>query len=284
MIPRLTLAHPTEPIDGVGLHSGQACRVRMLPAKPGTGIVFRHRVTGQEIAASVSNVSSTSRCTVLANGAASLSTVEHILSAMYGLSITDCIIEYDGPEAPAADGSALAFVDAIVQAGVLDTGEAVEPLTVIEPITVVRAESVITVAPSSKLTVGVVVDYPDKKAFVPQAAAYYGYRYAEEVAPARTYGFRSELIALADRGLARGASVDNAVAVDEDGNADLKTPFRFPNELARHKLLDLIGDISLCGRPLQAIVLAYRPGHAINARMAAELQRLPLHPDWRRQS
>jgi UDP-3-O-[3-hydroxymyristoyl] N-acetylglucosamine deacetylase len=120
----------------------------------------------------------------------------------------------------------------------------------------------------------VVIDYPNKPKMLPQAACYYGTGYDDKIAPARTYGFVSELEYLAAHGLAMGASKENAFALTDDGAPSEDTPLRFENEAARHKLLDLIGDLALLGRPLQAGIVASRPSHTLNSMLSRELVKL----------
>lgn len=273
---RRTLAAPSAALSGVGLHSGAGASVRLLPASAGTGLVFRRRSDGQEISALAANVGDTSRCTRLRQGDFEVQTVEHILSALAGLSVTDAVVEIKGgPEVPAMDGSAAPFAAAISAAGICLLIETIKPLRLAEPIYISENGGTIAALPSDRFIASVVLDYPHQPYLGTIAAVYDSAAgdYAEQIAPARTFGFLAEINALRARGLGLGASLDNAVALGED---KYETPLRFANELARHKLLDLIGDLALTGRPVHAEILAIRPGHTLNTRLAQRLGSLAL--------
>ncbi|MDR3706895.1 MAG: UDP-3-O-acyl-N-acetylglucosamine deacetylase [Capsulimonadaceae bacterium] len=274
-VARRTLVHPTSLLTGIGIHGGETGGVQFLPAPAGTGLVFQSVRTGQEIAVHPSNRHSTTRCTAISAGGEVFFTVEHVLSALNGCGVTDAVIAFEGPEAPILDGSAAPFVAEIVKAGLTDLDARIEPIRLMSPLTVQGdGASMITAAPSDHFWINVVVDYPGKPLMTPQAASYQGVDYAVGVAPARTYGFVAELKLLAERGLAKGASRENAFALREDGTPDESTPLRFANEAARHKLLDLIGDLAFAGRPIRAGIVAVQPGHGLNMRLAAELSGL----------
>lgn len=267
--PRVTLAGPSAKLSGVGLHSGAGAAVRFLPAVSGTGLIFRDRHSGQEIAATASNVTDTARCTRLGLGGREVQTVEHVLSALLGLGVDDAVIEFDGGgEMPAADGSAAPFAALIQETGlqVQATGM-VQVLALTSVVTVSEGASTIVALPSDHFRASIILDYP-KHPYLGTLAAIYDSvlnDYAAEIAPARTYGFLSEIAALQAHGLGLGASRENAVVLGED---QYETELRFFNELARHKLLDLIGDLALAGRPLQAEIIALRPSHTLNTRLA----------------
>ncbi len=270
---RRTLARPSAVLSGVGLHSGAGASVRLLPAPSGTGLVFRCAESGQEIPAWVSNVSDTSRCTRLKLGGFEVQTVEHVLSALAGLGVDDAIIEIaGGSEVPAMDGSAAPFAAAISDAGLREQSQCVKPITPAQPVFVSERGSTIAALPSETLSFTVVLDYPHHAYLGTQAAIFGGAGdYAAQIAPARTYGFLSEIDALRAAGLGLGASADNAVVL---GETQYETPLRFSNELARHKILDLIGDLALAGRPVCAEIIAVKPGHLLNVRLARLLSEL----------
>jgi len=267
---RVTLAAPSAELSGVGLHSGAGASVRLLPAPAGTGLVFRRRADGQEIPALAANVGDTSRCTRLKLGGFEVQTVEHVLSALSGLGIDDAVIEIDGPEVPALDGSAGPFAALILAAGKREQAALVQPLRLTRPVFVSENGSTLAALPSDHFAVSVVLDYP-KHSYLGTLAAIFDGRtgdYAAQIAPARTFGFLSEIEALRARGLGLGASYDNALVL---GETQYEIPLRFPNEPARHKLLDLIGDLALAGRPVCAEILAVKPGHTLNVRLAQML-------------
>lgn len=267
--PRQTLARASAWLKGVGLHSGAQTAVRLCPAPPETGLFFVDTANGQEIAAHWANVVSTARCTVLGQNGASVQTVEHLLSALAARGVDDARLEMRGGEVPAADGSAAPFAALIKEAGVQaqENAPPVAPLVLERPrLLTGDGGSVIAALPAASLSATVVLDYPNHP-FLGTLAASFGAEcdYARDIAPARTFGFVSELRSLRARGLAGGASFENALALLEDGYAN---PPRFSNEPARHKLLDLMGDLALLGRPLQASLFAVKPGHALNVGFA----------------
>jgi len=275
--PRRTLAAPTDALAGVGLHSGAAVSVRLRPAPPGAGLVFRDGASGQEIAALAGNVSDTSRCTILGTNGVTVQTVEHLLSALAGLGVDDALIETSGGEMPAGDGSAAPFVALVRAAGLHDQdGPPVQPLTLERPCLIEGENGSSLVAlPAPSFGATVVLDYPGHAWIGTQAVTFDANQgdYATDIAPARTFGFLREIGWLQSRGLALGASRDNGIALREDG---YDTPLRFPDELARHKLLDLIGDLALIGCALQARVFAIKPSHALNTRLARRLAEIPV--------
>ena len=265
---RITLAAPSSVFTGVGLHSGADAVLCLLPAPAGTGLVFRDSATGQEIPARAANVSDTSRCTRLKAGGVEVQTVEHVLSALAGLGVDDALIELIGGEIPAADGSAAPFAALIRAAGLREQTEGiVRPKILTQPVSVSEGGSAIIALPSDRFQATIVLDYPRYPYLGTIAAIFdaFGGDFVTEIAPARTFGFLSEIEALRAHGLGLGASRENAIVLGEDG---YETPLRFSNELARHKLLDLIGDLALIGQPLQAHVIAIKPGHTLNTRLA----------------
>lgn len=258
----------------------------MPSERPGQGIVFRRvKQSGgtQEIAAHVSNVVDTARCTVLGgSGGATISTVEHLLSALAGLGVTDCIVEVDGPEIPIGDGSALIWTEAIAGVGVVAipgsdmasvaAGAKVAEAMLPAPVTLTgRGGSFIAAYPSDALRITVAVSYEQHTLVGTQIARFEpgcGDAYSRDIAPARTFGFIEEVEALRAAGLAQGGSFDNAVVVYPDRYS---SPLRFEDELARHKLLDLIGDLALAGSLPVADIIAVKPSHRLNTAFAARL-------------
>jgi UDP-3-O-[3-hydroxymyristoyl] N-acetylglucosamine deacetylase len=274
-LPRLrrTLQSPSSRLEGIGLHSGVRVSVQVWPAPPGTGLMFRDAQTGQEAPALAVNVQDTSRCTRLGVGGMSVQTVEHLLSALAGLGIDDAVLETRGGEIPILDGSAAPFVVALRAAGLCDQARepSVAGLRPTRPLLIEGAGgSVIALKPSDVFSAAVFLDYP-RHAYLGTLCTHFDAAaddYAADIAPARTFGFLTEVEALRARGLALGASRENAVALGDD---DYETPLRFPDELARHKLLDLIGDLALLGQPLRAEIFAIKPSHTLNIRLARAL-------------
>jgi UDP-3-O-[3-hydroxymyristoyl] N-acetylglucosamine deacetylase len=268
---RQTLGGPTARLDGVGLHSGAAVWVRMEPGRARSGIVFRHSPSGQDIPARVTNVGDTTRCTQLKQANVVIQTVEHVMSALFAMGIDDVVVVVDGPELPALDGSAAPYVDIIQSVGIVAGDGVIEPLVVEDAVEVTDGRGgVIRVSPSPELRITVTLEYPEHAYIGTQTASFTPSSddYRTDVAPARTFGFLTEIEQLHARGLALGASYDNAVVLGPDRYL---VPCRFANELARHKLLDLYGDLALAGRPLVGDVTAVRPGHRLNTELAALL-------------
>ncbi len=264
--PRITLAASSSVFSGVGLHSGADASVCLRPAAPGAGLVFRDTASGQEIPALAVNVCDTSRCTRLSYGGVEVQTVEHVLSALAGAGVDDALIEVTGGELPAGDGSAAPFIALIRSVGLQEhLGMIVNPLILTQPVTVSQGDATLVALPSEHFRATVVLDYPRHAYLGTLAAVLDGDDYDADIAPARTFGFLSEIEALRANGLGLGASRENAIVLGEDA---YETPLRFPNELARHKLLDLIGDLALIGQPLLAHVFALKPSHTLNARLA----------------
>ena len=245
-----------------------------FPPPPAAGRRFLDLLTGQEFPAAAANAEETARCTVLRAGPVAVQTVEHLLSALASLGVDDCVIETRGGEIPAGDGSAAPFVALLRAAGLRDQpeGALVEGLALMRPCLVSGENGALLLAlPSPRFQATVALDYPDQPWIGTQAVTFDAGAddYAQDIAPARTFGFVRELDWLRAHGLALGASRENAVALGESG---YETPLRFPDELARHKLLDLVGDLSLVGVPLCAQVIAVKPSpRAQTVRLARRL-------------
>lgn len=250
--------------SGVGLHTGASVRAKILPAPPDAGIVFRRTDLDVDIPAGVGNVVETSYATVLASGAARLSTVEHFLSALCGMQVDNALIEVDGPEMPILDGSSLEIARAIEGAGFLEQSSHRRFVDVDLPRKLHRNGSMVALAPSADLEILVTIDFPAaaigkqwlRFTLSPE-------KYLSEIAPARTFVLRHQVEALRAAGLARGGSLENAIVVEE-GIVHNPGGLRFPDEFVRHKVLDFLGDIALVGRPVRGFFLAVRPGHTIN--------------------
>jgi UDP-3-O-[3-hydroxymyristoyl] N-acetylglucosamine deacetylase len=269
--PRQTLAYSTSVFEGVGLHSGADASVCVLPAAFGTGRVFRDVATGQEIEALAANSEESARCTVLQGPQFAVQTVEHLLSAMSALGIDDAIIETRGGEIPAADGSAAPFAALLQGAGVQVQPGArpVETLCLDRPVLVTGEGGILLVAvPASGFRATVILEYPQPWIGTQALEFDASSEDYDSVASARTFGFVQELQWLRDHGLALGATHENALALGSDGYVGIP---RMPDELVRHKLLDLIGDLALVGAPIQAHVIAVKPSHAYNLRLARAL-------------
>jgi len=255
-------------ISGIGLHTGRNVNIRLKPAGVGSGIVFiRADMPGHpKTKADLINVSSTVRGTSIGG----INTVEHILSALYALSVTNLEIEINGTELPALDGSSKQYSELIARVGVTDQASEVKCITANEPVFIAEDGKCLIALPSDRFTVSFMINYP--LGFI--GTQFFKFelnsgKYVKDIAPARTYGFIDELEALKNQGLALGASEENAVAISRDGYL---TKLRFKDELVRHKILDLIGDLSLLGAEIKAHVIGIRSGHGLNIKFAKKLE------------
>ena len=247
-------------LSGVAIHSGEPCSLTFRPAPPGSGVFFV--INNEKIAALVQNVSSCDRGVTLSK----VSVVEHLLAAAAGLGIDNLEIEASSAELPVLDGSAHPYVLAFKKAGIIEQDKDKSFLLIPSPIKILEGAASLEIRPYDGFKVFFMIDFP----FIgKQEFTYEGL--FEEIAPARTFGLIEEVDELRRRGLARGASLDNALAIGEKGY--INKP-RFPDEPVRHKILDLIGDLSLVGRPIQGEIIAIKSGHKLNIELARRLQRL----------
>ncbi len=257
-------------LEGVGLHSGKAARVTLSPAPEDTGIVFK--AGGNRIAAVPESVVNSHYATTIGKNGTRVQTIEHLLAAAAGLGIDNLEVEVEGPEVPAADGSAKPFVTLIVGAGRSQQSARRRPLTPPHPIRVGSGGRWIHVVPAKTFRISYTLDneHPAVGLQVLTWAPAGERSFAEEVAPARTYGFLKDLGVMRKNGLARGGSLDNAVVV---GNRGPLNGLRYRDEFVRHKVLDLVGDLALLGRPILAHVVARNGGHALNLELVLAIQR-----------
>lgn len=265
-------------LSGKGLHSGRDTTVEMQPAPENTGIVFRH---GKDtIIGLAHNVVDTSRGTTIGFNGFKILTVEHLMAALSGLGVDNAYVEVVGGETPALDGSAAPYVYAIEAVGLVEQSARRRRIVLSESICVRRQDSFILAVPSSELSITYVMDY-DHPLIGSQTSDYVLREgtFAEEIAAARTFVLYEEVAGLLDRQLARGGSVDNAIVVWPDR---MSSALRFPDELVRHKVVDIIGDLALIGGLLQAEVLAVRTGHALNIEFAKEVLRRSSMPSCTR--
>jgi UDP-3-O-[3-hydroxymyristoyl] N-acetylglucosamine deacetylase/3-hydroxyacyl-[acyl-carrier-protein] dehydratase len=261
-------------VSGVGLHLGEACTLVFRPGAVGQGVVFRRvdRPDSAPIPASVHGAVEAERRTQIGSGADSLHTVEHVLAAVAGAGIDDLVIDMDAPEPPILDGSAAGFLDALESAGIVAHGGRVDVLTLDEPVRVIDGESVYEAYPCGRLELEVAIDFPHpligrqcgRYVVTPES-------FRRELAAARTFGFVAEVEALRAKGLIRGASLDNAVVLDEA--RVISDGLRWPDEFVRHKAMDCVGDLALAGARVQARVVAHKPSHRGTVTLVRELVR-----------
>lgn len=271
-----TLARPFS-IAGVGLHLGQPCRVQVHPAMVGTGRAFC-RVDLRDrpiLPAHITQVHQTTLSTELAAGEATVRTVEHLLAALWGMGIDNATIEVDGPEVPLLDGSAKPWVEAIAQAGVVPQSAPRPYSALTEPIWVRHEDAFVAALPSPTLRFSYGIDFAEAAignqwvSWSPDSETGAEESFSEAIAPARTFGLAHQIDHLRSLGLIQGGSLDNALVCGKDGW--INPPLRFSNEPVRHKLLDLIGDLSLVGVLPRAHYLAYKASHQLHTRLARQL-------------
>jgi UDP-3-O-[3-hydroxymyristoyl] N-acetylglucosamine deacetylase len=253
---------------GVGLHTGLPGRVRILPAKAGAGLRFRLD-DSVEFPARGDYVIDTRRATMLGIGERTVSTVEHLLSAILGMGVDNALLCVDGPEIPVMDGSAKVFADAIAQVGSLLQREPRQRFIPTSPHLFRDGDKLLIVVPASTFRIRMTVDYDE-----PIGAQYRDMEidpetYLTEIAFNRTFGFEHEVQALIRRGLAQGGTLDNAVVFGPDGPL---APLRAADEPCRHKILDLIGDLALLGAYPQCEVIAIKSGHKLHCMAVRELR------------
>ena len=271
-----TLAAACE-CQGVGLHSGRQARVRLEPSEqPGFHVGWLDQPALPLQRLHPAQVCETQLCTALQLDQRRLATVEHLLAALAGVGITSATLLVDGPEIPLLDGSALPWVEAIAAVGLRPLGPRPDATPLTAPITLQQGQSFVTALPSDRLRLGAAIEFPQaaigRQLFslelTPQA-------FVEQIAPARTFGFKDQVEQLLAAGLIQGGALDNALVCDGDGW--LNPPLRFADEPVRHKLLDLLGDLALAGLP-QAQVFAFRGSHGLHTALAHALASLPVSP------
>lgn len=268
-----TLAGSVE-LKGIGVHSGAESTVRLLPAEADRGIVFR-RIDLEdqpEIPADLDHVSDTRLGTSLAAGDAEVLTVEHLLAGLASRYVDNAIVEIDGPEPPIRDGSFRDFVDAVTDTGTMELDAEASILKVSDVVHVQAGSGVSYVCtPHAGYRISTTIDFAHPAIGRQYASFDFGFgSFPEQVAPARTFGFKEDAEALRERGRALGASLDNTIVLDASGVLN-DGGLRFDDEFVRHKIGDLVGDLALLGARLRGHVVAERPSHEGNVALAREL-------------
>ena len=288
-------------VKGVGLHTGKVTTLTIQPAPENHGYIFqRVDLDGEpKVKADIDNVTTTKRGTTLEQNNAEVHTTEHVLAALYGMQIDNALIQLDGPEIPILDGSAKPFVEAIIDAGRKEQSALREYFYLKENLKYENEEkqAEILAVPDTEHRVTVMVDYNSPILGTQHASMYHLGEFEKEIAPCRTFVFLRELMQLVNAGLIKGGDVDNAIvmidtSLSQEEKQRLADTFNkpvemlkevgigilnnlelhFENEPARHKLLDIIGDLALVGVPIKAHILAARPGHSTNIEFARLLR------------
>jgi len=269
-------------ISGVGLHSGREVRATLRPAPAGRGIVFVRTDVGVVLPAVAEEAGRLDFATSLGERGREVGTVEHLLSAAVGLGLDNMTVEVDGPEVPILDGSSAPWVNEIRKAGLVSLGSAARPFAPSRTLSVHGPDGKwIEIRPAKELRVSYSIDFPHPAVgkqsislvLTPE-------NYAEHLAPARTFGFLAEYDYLRAKGLAQGANESNCIVVGDD--AVMNGGLRFGDEFVRHKVLDLVGDLALVGRPVVGHVVAHRAGHALHTALAKEIRQAAAGEHLRR--
>ncbi len=270
MTAQRTLRRPIS-CAGIGLHSGNKVTLSLKPSAADTGIRFRRSdLGGLEVPATVQHVCGINYATGLMRDAVRVDTVEHLLAALVSLRIDNVVVELNSPEVPIMDGSAAPFIYLIQEAGVRQLTRPRRCLKVLRPISLSRGDKRIALYPSDhfKVTYSIAFDHPllrhqSRTIRVTEEA------FVDDIAPARTFTFLKEVEMLRRQGLALGGSLENAIVIGDTGV--LNNALRFDDEFVRHKILDVIGDMALVGRPIIGHLVAHRGGHALHTAFAAHV-------------
>jgi UDP-3-O-[3-hydroxymyristoyl] N-acetylglucosamine deacetylase len=267
-IQQKTLEKPVA-VEGFGVHTGAPTTLTLKPAKAYTGLVFCSG--GVQIPARWDYVTSTTLCTTLGNAASvSISTVEHLLSALCALGVDNAYLEVSGPEVPILDGSSALFVEMIDRAGILSLPAPRQYLKIKKTVRVESGSAYVQLEPSSSgFHLDLSIDFsPHSIGFQRRTLSMKSSDYRTLIASARTFGFIADVMKLRAQGLAQGASLENSLVYDEGGPVNVP---RFSDECVRHKLLDMVGDLALAGYPIQGLCRAVRSGHRLNVAALQEL-------------
>jgi UDP-3-O-[3-hydroxymyristoyl] N-acetylglucosamine deacetylase/3-hydroxyacyl-[acyl-carrier-protein] dehydratase len=267
--PQCTLAKAAS-LTGSSLHTGQDVTLTLHPAPPGHGYKFRRGDLADQptIDAHVSHVKTVERATTLGDGAVKVQTVEHVLSALAGMGVDNALIEMDANEPPIGDGSARPYLELIKEAGIVEQSAPRSYYQITEPIHLeTKGGSLMTVVPSPEFRISCTQIGPDGRFTQFYSTEITPAIYEKEIASARTFVFYEDVKPLMDKGLIKGGSLENAVVVRGESVLS-KEPLRYKEEFARHKILDIIGDLALFGRAIKGHVIAVRPGHGANTELA----------------
>lgn len=262
-------------LTGASLHTGEKVTLTLHPAPPGHGRKFKRKDLADEptIDAAIDNVKTVERATTLGEGSVKVHTVEHVLAALAGLGVDNALIEMDANEPPIGDGSAGAFVELIKRAGIAEQPAPKAVFEVTEPIHIeTKTGSLMTIVPDPHFRVSCTQVGPDGRFTQYYSTEITPAIFEKEIAPARTFVYYEDVKPLMDKGLIKGGSLENAVVVRGESVLS-KEPLRFREEFARHKILDVVGDLSLFGRSIKGHVIAVKPGHGPNTDLARALSK-----------
>jgi UDP-3-O-acyl N-acetylglucosamine deacetylase len=267
-----TLTRETS-FSGIALHTGARSHLRLLPSQPDSGIVFKRvdTVGKPEVAALVKNVTDVRRGTTISSNGATVCTVEHVLASLHAAEVDNAVIEMDGPEPPIGDGSAAPYVKMIQSAGLTVQDADAKIWTATSPITLEEGGTKITLLPCDELKITCEISFGDspldQQSLSCQVTPEF---FASEIAGARTFCLYKELEQLIAMGLVKGGSLDNAIII-HNGAIICKEELRYKDELVRHKILDIIGDVFLSGARVKAHIIAKKPGHPSNVLLVKKM-------------
>ncbi len=268
-----TVQNPVS-IDGVGLFTGEKVTLRLLPSEKEIGIFFVRTDTPQRVVvpSDLDHLVSSSRCTMLQKGEFAVQTIEHLMAALHACGITNVVIELSGPEVPILDGSSLPFIELIEKAGICELDVEVPVYTLTSPVCYSHDEVQLVALPSTEYRISYTLHYPHSSFLRSQ---FYSSKIDKEIfvsniAPCRTFSLYEEVMPLIEKKFIKGGSLQNGIIIKGD---EVLNPegIRFPDEMVRHKVLDLIGDLALMGCFFSAHIIAIRSGHASNHALAREL-------------
>lgn len=253
-------------LSGIGVHSGKIFSVTICPAEENTGIIFHRVDTDSYIPADFKNVSNATMCTQISDkDGNSIKTIEHLSAALYAMKVSNAHIKVSGEELPILDGSAKPFIKAIHEVGIINQTKQRKFLKILKKIKVTENDKYEELSPSNSFSLDVKCDFAAKGLITSPAQFDFSKNdFSEDIAGARTFGFISDVDFLKKNHLALGASLENTVVYDEKGQPMNEDGLRFENESVKHKLLDVIGDLSLCGYWIQGNFAAFCPSHKLN--------------------
>jgi UDP-3-O-[3-hydroxymyristoyl] N-acetylglucosamine deacetylase/3-hydroxyacyl-[acyl-carrier-protein] dehydratase len=262
-------------LEGVGLHTGEPARVTFKPAPPNTGVVFeRLDLDGAaRVRARVENVTGASRGTTLTENGVTVYTVEHLCAAATGLGVDNLLVEIDGPEPPVTDGSSAVFARSLLDAGIVEQDEPRRVVTLDKPFDYKQDGAEMTIVPENGLRISFTIKFEHRYL----KSQFYTFdagedNFVEEIAPARTFALESEIEMLRSAGLIKGGTLECAVVVGDNGPLN-EDGLRFDDEPVRHKILDLLGDLTLFGARFKGHIIAMRSGHGVNVGMIRSVKR-----------
>lgn len=268
-----TIAEPTA-FSGIGLHTGNLTTITFKPAPPGSGITFyRSDMPGRpSIRAEIDQVVDVSRGTTIGNGEVRVHTVEHVLAAIVGMGIDNLDIDVDANETPVGDGSSLPFMTVLKKAGIVEQDQERKYIKIEEPVYYRNGDVTLSVLPADELRVTMTIAF-DHVAIGTQYASFTitPETFESEIASARTFCFLREVKMLQDQGLIRGGTLENAVVIGDE--SILNDDLRYPDEFVRHKVLDLLGDLFLLGRPIKGHIVGVKSGHAMHVKFTQQIKK-----------